>query len=395
MSGKTELRQATLISEQKVVPGTGTLTGITVSAPITGGGAGPVVPIGATQYDATHVGFVPSPGVNNHTLILWDNGWFVPPASLPVDAVGFLHNNGGGLLTWEDIGIPTLPISIAHGGTGLDGTDLLDWTVTSGDSATTVMSLSATDSNANTSTVSWGIELPGDGASAGDAVLRTDIERVRVVAGSSETAFKAPFANISITATEPTHGTPAVYLVGTDSAGAFTQGSFGLLDFDGNVFGISPDGTGGSGGPLFLDFTGGVRRVYVTDNSTFVAPTEDPTAIFHTHATSGRTALWGEATDGIGGLFTSLSGPSIVAQTPDVAGGNPNATMIVKANTGQTANNFESYDTDGATLRASITPGGNLDAASFSSAGGVPYVLPATNGAGVLTNDGAGNLSWV
>ncbi len=76
MSGKTELRQATLISEQKVVPGTGTLTGITVSAPITGGGSGPVVPIGATQFDATHVGFVPSPGVNNHTKILWDDGWF-------------------------------------------------------------------------------------------------------------------------------------------------------------------------------------------------------------------------------------------------------------------------------------------------------------------------------
>ena len=114
---------------------------------------------------------------------------------------------------------------------------------------------------------------------AGDFVLSTGAgtERVRVSGASGQAIFTAPFATININATEATSGTPGLYFVGTDSASATTQGSIGLLDVPGSVLGLSASGNGGLGGPLFVDYS---HRVYVTDDSTYVVPTEDPLAVF-------------------------------------------------------------------------------------------------------------------
>ena len=387
MSGKTELIKATLISEDI---GGGVVTDIHVSAPITGGGAGPVVPIGATQSSAADAGFVPSPGVGNHSKILWDDGWFVPVP--PV--VGFPITGDGVTLTTD----------------------------------------------------------------AGDFVIQTGagVERVRVSGGAGVPTFTLdstdPFViqNRGALTSVPS-STALLNIIGTDSSGSFFYGAFGTLDSTDKVVGFAPYGNLANGLLYMAQSVGGATpgRILI-DNNGYGA---GPLATLDVAAQWVDTALFAHSASGISGLFqTSATDGSNASPTLVVRANTNQASPLLQLegvsakvfgitsdltrmfmtasldiHPGETfdgtllSGNFGVAVNDGAAVTAThtmfgsnglhdwtsgafemtfdntgkLTVPGVVDAAGYSSAGGAAVILPAANAAGVLTNDGAGNLSWV
>lgn len=353
MTDKATLRQATLISEQKVVPGTGTLTGITVSAPITGGGAGPVVPIGATQHDATHPGF------------------------LPAGPIGV--SDGG---TGADLSGLSAGQMIAFDGTKFMGVDLIDVATAPGNSATNTLFFSATNGSAVTSNASIGVDLSFAAGTlvmlSGGAGASTPGSNSRLtLSGNSGTMQFDSSGYISglqdITAALVLNGTedsPTPVGVGMVFGAGFSGANTDLTGYLWNQSGGVP------GNSMF--FNGTVGGISITENS---SPYFTPLAGIDLRSTvTGLDALH----------VSSLSGISLLAQTSSTDGSNSNETFALKGNTAQTSPLMKGYGTDGSTPVMVVDIDGNV-----SVIRGVPLVWPAANAAGVLTNDGSGNLSWV
>jgi hypothetical protein len=270
--------------------------------------------------------------------------------------------------TWQllsGIGLLTVPVPVADGGTGIDGTDLLAFASTTGDSATTTFTLSATDTNAHTSAVSWGIELPGDGVSAGDAVLRTGsaVERMRVQGGAGNAVFTSG-DGVTHQTSLATSGQSAFFLSGTDSDGNAVSGVFSTLDTNvAKVVAVASAATP-SGGALYIDNT--------------------PSALFDGagNGYSVPLAAFEISSGSLPGVFAhSLSGPSALFQTSATDGSNANATVVVKGNTGQTTNLSEWAGTDGSTVVGSMSIGGVFDATGFSVAS-----VPGDSGTDTIGN---------
>ncbi len=293
MSGKTELRQAQLISEQKVVPGTGTLIGITVSAPITGGGSGPVVPIGATQYDATHKGYVPSPGVNNHSLILFDDGWFAPPSV-------------------------SYPISVAHGGTGIDGTGVLLFAATG-----TAAKLSSPD---GISLLAQTSNVAGDNFNPTLVARANTGQTIDVLSVQDENSF--PFFEVN------------------------TSGNSGISN---NYVAISEPGSSGdpqSGRSLLSVFAIAASDAIVATNTNTTGDTNFPADAVAAFAATGRA-----------GLFANTLNT------------NPNATVQIIGVAAQIGLLTE-WDASGGVKVASMSAAGLMDAKAYSCS-----AMPAAAGA--------------
>lgn len=285
--------------------------------------------------------------------------------------------------TWKSGGgSVSFPISIAHGGTGIDGTGLFDWTATApGDSAVTAFTLSATDSNANKSTASWGIELPGDGVSPGDLVSLGNGGKVVVRSAVAQTAkvFEVQYPDktpqfqlngdaygglnfygsggVGFTSqgasNVPAASDPMVLTItGSDSAGNPVPAVFGTLDVaTERVVQIAAGGMGATG--VYLNDVGGI---YVTDANGYVTPTatlDVLSTLFVGPSFRARSAA------NISGLF----------QTSITDGSNTFATEEILGNTLQAANLTNWRGTDGTTVVASVGIGGNVDAASYSVGG--------------------------
>ncbi len=350
MSRKTVLRQAELISQQKVVPGTGTLTGVTVSAPITGGGSGPVVPIGATQYDSTHVGFVPSPGVNNHSKILWDDGWF-------------------------EEGVLDSPLLIEQ--------------LTHSDTAVSEAFWSATDTTAVTSNVSIGIELPNSVSVAGDLVFRTGgtgasgsgVKVAQIVGGTGFAEFFAQGLLWPITlGYHPAE--PSVPFVGLgEGSGNETQFRVGGFTnyIDSFPAGTAPRGVdtlafGISNTPNFVSLTGAGLFPDAATSGAIDLGVDDGGAVY------GRLAWRNGYFDGTIEA-KSPTGISILAQTSATDGSNAKPTAVFRANTGQ------GLDTQ-ALLQLQASDSSEL--LSFSPGGSPLYAATGGNGLSILVGKTSG-----
>ncbi len=346
---KTELRQAELISQQKVVPGTGTLTGVTVSAPITGGGSGPVVPIGATQYDATHVGFVPSPGVNNHSKVLWDDGWF-------------------------EEGVLDSPLLIEQ--------------LTPSDTAVSEAFWSATDTGPNTFNVSVGIELPNNAGVAGDFVVRTGGTGASG-AGVESIRYNALLGAATITVTggvvtignHPLEGGVPFVGLKTDDQVFRTGGFSNHIDFLPAASSARGVNTTSFNVSNFLNYITVTEAGLMPDGAgsgTIDLGVDDGGAVY------GRLAWRNVIADQF--IGSSPAGISALFQTSAVDGSNANPTVVVRGNTGQLAPLFQLQD-DFLTPLLTIDPSGT----TLATNGGISLLL-GTNPATFAPNGNGGQF---
>ncbi len=115
----------------------------------------------------------------------------------------YAGSTAGWYVTWRSAtGAVSYPISVAHGGTGIDGAGLLSWVAANADTdtASTTAFWSATDSGAYTFNVSAGIELPNNVSVAGDWVLRvggtgaSTSGAKQIQAGTSDDSFRTRFS---------------------------------------------------------------------------------------------------------------------------------------------------------------------------------------------------------
>ena len=354
-----------------------------------------------------------------------------------------VYTSGSG---WRTVGSSggggvVFPITVAEGGTGADlsaspagsipffGTGVFDASgnftfakTADGDSATSVLSLSATDSNAHTSTIRFGIELPGDGASAGDAVLRTGAGVLRqLVRGTDGATFfgsalpgtdfplpgilnvhvgapfylginitDAPNANQNSALTviaNPNNSTqPALF---AQSAAIFDGGyanaalaavSIGLATGTTALQLINTDTTGNSDliGIHFkssesptISATGDFQfqNSGLGNGTSFFDFNFGGGPLLHKFWSDGGTSF-GRDGDGfsVAGLAVSHATlPSLLVQNS--AGANASATVDVLGITAQTSNLQNWRGTDGSTIVAHVGIAGDVDATAYSVAG--------------------------
>jgi hypothetical protein len=301
----------------------------------------------------------------------------------------YAGSTAGWYVTWRSAtGAVSYPISVDHGGTGADGTDLWKWLATDAglDTAKTEFFLSATDSADNIYNVSIGIELPNSPGVAGDLVFRTGgsgangsgTERVNINGGTGVFTLNAATQALVINSDNPDAGfgnpvalistlrttdSPTwIKLVGHEFAGQERHVAFGGGDFLGDSAwvafiapGFDPVGGGApnAAGVLFVGSPG------FSYNSGAVSLNGDDTGMFQPLAALDVRTTQFDA------LHASTSlGISLLAQTSATDGSNNSTTLVVAENT---------------------TPGASLQ--EWRGVGGNPFVGISNSNGGVISQN--------
>ncbi len=221
-----------------------------------------------------------------------------------------------------------------------------------GDAAVAPITFSATDSNSNLSTVSWGIELPGDGASAGDLVARTTrviggemVPRLTIKGHSNYFEFRT---GILITPEDDFvvgGGEGRSVILRSDMVGPITHAN------EINVLGIDDEID-----VTFLSAAAG--GLYI--RPTFLEPQDDNLQLLGNVAHRWKTIYAGTGTAALASIGAGTNGTvNLAAATPGVAG---NAfTVEVVAGVGNNVAMSVAYAAPAFTVTLGTDGGGALD----------------------------------